>query len=65
MLRAHLTNTTRSYMKGNDYGLFLRWLIKNYSTATMDGLFCYVNSMDKEVTIKQIVDEYLLTIHAK
>lgn len=52
-------------MKGNDYGLFLRWLIKNYSTATMDGLFCYVNSMDKEVTIKKIVDEYLLTIHAK
>jgi len=52
-------------MKANDYGLFLSWLIKHYSTATVDGLFCYVNSQDKEVMIKDIVHEYLGKIHAK
>jgi hypothetical protein len=52
-------------MEANDYGLFLNWLIKHYSTATIDGLFCYVNSQDKEVMIKDIVNEYLGKIHAK
>jgi hypothetical protein len=59
-----LKNTTKKFMKANDYGLFLNWLIKHYSTATIDGLFCYVNSQDKEVMIKDIVNEYLVKIHA-
>ena len=57
--------TTKKFMEANDYGLFLNWLIKHYSTATIDGLFCYVNSQDKEVMIKDIVNEYLGKIHAK
>lgn len=61
----HLKNTTKKFMEANDYGLFLNWLIKHYSTATIDGLFCYVNSQDKEVMIKDIVNEYLVKIHAK
>lgn len=52
-------------MEANDYGVFLKWLIMHYSTATVNGLFCYVNSQDKEVMIKDIVNEYLVKIHAK
>lgn len=58
-------DTIKKFMEANDYGLFLNWLIKHYSTATIDGLFCYVNSQDKEVMIKDIVNEYLVKIHAK
>ena len=58
-------NITKKPMNSNDYGLFLNWLIKHYSTATVDGLFCYVNSQDEEVMIKDIVNEYLGKIHAK
>jgi hypothetical protein len=57
-------HTIKKPMNPNDYGLFLNWLIKHYSTATVDGLFCYVNSQDKEVMIKDIVNEYLVKIHA-
>jgi hypothetical protein len=64
ILTLRLKNTTKKFMEANDYGVFLNWLIKHYSTATIDGLFCYVNSQDKEVMIKDIVNEYLVKIHA-
>jgi len=39
-------------------GQFMNWFIKHYSTATIDGMFGWVNSMDKEVTLKEILDDY-------
>jgi len=39
--------------------LLLRWLLKHYSThTTNDGLFCYVDSLGKEVDIKDILSHY-------
>ena len=40
------------------FGLFMNWLIKHYSTATIDGMFGWVNAMNEEVTIKEILDDY-------
>lgn len=48
----------------NELGLFLNWFIKHYSTSSNAGLMFYIDSMEKEVSIKQIVDEYLVKIHA-
>ena len=39
-------------------GRFMNWFLKHYSTATIDGMFGYVNSMEEEVTIREILDEY-------
>lgn len=39
-------------------GLFMNWFIKHYSTATIDGMFGWVNAMNEEVTIKEILDDY-------
>jgi len=39
-------------------GQFMNWFIKHYSTATIDGMFGWVNSMDEEVTLKEILEEY-------
>ena len=47
-----------------ELGLFLNWFIKHYSTSSKAGLMFYMDSMEKEVSIKQIVDEYLVKIHA-
>ena len=41
-------------MKEEELGLFLNWFIKHYSTY----------SMEKELSIREIVDEYLEKIHA-
>lgn len=48
----------------NELGLFLNWFIKHYSTSSNAGLMFYIDSMEKEVSIKQIVDVYLVKIHA-
>jgi len=47
-----------------ELGLFLNWFIKHYSTSSKEGLMFYIDSMENEVSIKQIVDEYLGKIHA-
>lgn len=65
VIKKYLNYTTKKAMNPNDYGVFLSWLIKHYSTATIDGLFYYVNSQGKEVMINDIVNEYLGKIHAK
>jgi hypothetical protein len=44
--------------KRYEIGVFMNWFIKHYSTAIIDGMFVWVNSMDKEVTLKEILDEY-------
>jgi hypothetical protein len=51
-------------MKEEELGQFLNWFLKYYSTSQKDGLFFYMNSMEKEVSIREIVDEYLGKIHA-
>ena len=51
-------------MKEEQLGLFLNWFLKHYSTACKMGVFYYMNSMEKEVSIREIVDEYLGKIHA-
>jgi hypothetical protein len=45
-------------MTDRELPLFLRWLLKHYSTATIDGMFGYVDSMGKEVDITTIIDHY-------
>ena len=52
-------------MKEEELGLFLNWFLKYYSTSKKDGLFYYMDSMEKEVSISEIVYEYLVKIHAK
>ena len=47
-----------------ELSIFLNWFIKHYSTSSKEGLMFYMDSMEKEVSIKQIVDEYLGKIHA-
>lgn len=47
-----------------ELGLFLNWFIKHYSTSSNAGLMFYMDSMENEVSIKQIVDAYLVKIHA-
>ena len=44
--------------KKEQIGQFMNWFIKHYSTATIDGMFGWVNSMDEEVTLKEILDDY-------
>jgi hypothetical protein len=39
-------------------GQFMNWFIKHYSTATIDGMFGWINSMEEEVTLKEILDDY-------
>jgi len=39
-------------------GQFMNWFIKHYSTATIDGMFGWVNSINEEVTLKEILDDY-------
>jgi hypothetical protein len=46
--------------KKEQIGQFMNWFIKHYSTATIDGMFGWVNSMNKEVTLKEIIDEYYI-----
>lgn len=38
--------------------LFLRWFTKHYSTATIEGMFGWVDSMGREVTIQEIMREW-------
>jgi len=45
-------------MTDRELALFLRWLIKHYSTTTIDGMFTYVNSVNKEVDIETIIEHY-------
>jgi uncharacterized membrane protein len=45
-------------MKKEELGQFLNWFLKYYSTSEKDGLFFYMNSMEKEVGIKEIVKHY-------
>ncbi len=45
-------------MKDKEIALLLRWLLKHYSTSTIDGMFTYVDSMGKEVSIIQIIEHY-------
>lgn len=51
-------------MKEEELGLFLNWFIKHYSTSSNAGLMFYMDSMEKEVSIREIVDKYLVKIHA-
>jgi len=44
--------------QNQELGQFLNWFIKHYSTSEKDGLFFYMNSMEKEVSIKEIVKHY-------
>lgn len=48
-----------------ELGLFLNWFIKHYSTSSKEGLMFYMDSMEKQVSIKEIVDQYLEKTHAK
>jgi hypothetical protein len=41
-----------------ELGQFLNWFIKHYSTSEKDGLFFYMDSLEKEVSIKEIVEHY-------
>ena len=45
-------------MTDRELALFLRWLLKHYSTATIDGMFGYVDSLGREVDIETIIDRY-------
>jgi hypothetical protein len=45
-------------MEKRQIGLFLNWVIKHYSTETIDYMFAWVDSMGKEVTIQQILEQY-------
>jgi hypothetical protein len=45
-------------MEFRQHGLFLHWVIKHYSTETIDGMFAWVDSMGKEVTVREIVEHY-------
>ena len=41
-----------------ELALFLRWLLKHYSTTTIDGMFGYVDSLGREMDIETIIDHY-------
>ena len=46
-------------METRDYALFLRWILKHYSTKTTDdGFVGYVDSMDRDVDIETIIQHY-------
>ena len=45
-------------MTDRELALFLRWLLKHYSTTTIDGMFGYVDSLGREVDIETIIDHY-------
>lgn len=59
-MKSGISLTDKKY----ELGLFLNWFIKHYSTSSNAGLMFYMDSMEKEVSIKHIVDEYLVKIHA-
>ena len=51
--------TTAKQIEIREQALFLRWLLKHYSThTTEDGFVCYVDSMGKETDIKNIINHY-------
>lgn len=46
-------------MKDTELALFLRWLLKHYSTEIVyNGMFTYVDSLGREVDIETIIDQY-------
>ena len=45
-------------MEKYQIGQFLNWFIKHYSTTNIDGFFGWADSMDKEVTIADILAHY-------
>lgn len=45
-------------MEYRQFGVFLNWVIKHYSTTIIDGMFAWINSMGEEVSIKEILDHY-------
>lgn len=51
-------NITPEEYTYQQFGQFMNWFIKHYSTATIDGMFGWVDSMEKEVTLKEILDHY-------
>lgn len=40
------------------FGRFMNWFIKHYSTATIDGMFGWTNAIGEKVTLKEILDDY-------
>ena len=41
-----------------DIAQFMNWFIRHYSTATIDGMFGYVNSMNEPISLEQILENY-------
>lgn len=52
-------------MEMYQHGLFLHWFVKHYETATIDGMFGFVDTMGKEVTVKEIVEYYYSETYGK
>ena len=52
-------------MEREKHGLFLHWFVKHYETATIDGMFGFVDATSKEVTVKEIVDHYYNETYGK
>lgn len=53
------SNSTTSSHTDREYALFLRWILKHYSTKVTDkGMFGWVDSMNREVSIQDIVLHY-------
>lgn len=48
-------------MKGKsirDAAIMLRWVLTHYSTATIDNMFAWTDSLEREVTSADIAKEY-------
>ena len=45
-------------MTDKEIALLLRWLLKHYSTFTIDGMFGYVDSIGRETSTEDIVNHY-------
>lgn len=46
-------------MNDKELALFLRWLLKHYSTEIVyNGMFTYVDSLGREVNIETIIEHY-------
>lgn len=57
VMRYH--NRQSNDMNGRENALFLRWILKHYSTKTTDdGFVGYVDSMDRDVDIETIINHY-------
>ena len=41
-----------------DAAIMLRWVLTHYSTATIDNMFAWTDSLDREVTSADIAQEY-------